>query len=98
MKGNTRRLEREGDPCPRCGRKTQIREHKKITARELRQPFYYSRWFKCLNHNCRTTLIMPERFRVYPVDREPELLIPPPIPQFDDVVLSVLDADRPPWE
>jgi hypothetical protein len=55
----------QGDPCPRCGRATEIREHPEIGERQLRQPFYYKRWYNCRNDNCRTTLIMPERFKVW---------------------------------
>jgi hypothetical protein len=50
-----------GDPCPRCGRATEIREHRYITAKELRRPFYYSRWFFCRNPRCKTsTVVLPE--------------------------------------
>src|ERR1019366_7610782 len=71
-----------GDECPRCGRPTEIREHAEITKRHLEQPFYYSRWFCCVNPACRTSVIMPERFKVPPVER---LAAP------DDIVLTVLD-------
>lgn len=54
----------DGDPCPRCGRPMQIREHKSITEKHRRQPFHYTRWFRCMNPDCRTTLAMPERFKV----------------------------------
>jgi hypothetical protein len=54
----------DGDPCPRCGQPTQIREHKVINERELTRPFYYSRWFNCTNASCKTTLIMPSRYIV----------------------------------
>jgi hypothetical protein len=54
-----------GDPCPRCGLRTQVRAHIEITEQQLRQPWYYSRWFVCVNRDCRTTLIMPERFKVF---------------------------------
>ena len=57
-----------GDPCPRCGRATEIREHKQITARELRRPFYYARWFYCVNARCRTTVIVADRYRVFNVE------------------------------
>jgi hypothetical protein len=53
-----------GNICPRCKLATQIREHKFITQKRLNQPFYYSRWFNCINPNCQTTAIMPEKFRV----------------------------------
>jgi hypothetical protein len=55
----------DGDPCPRCGQSTEIREHGEITSKHLRQPYYYTRWFNCINPRCRTTLIMPERYRVW---------------------------------
>jgi rRNA maturation protein Nop10 len=54
----------KGDPCPRCGRPTQIREHAAITDKYLAQPFYYSRWFNCVHDDCKTTLIMPPRYVV----------------------------------
>jgi hypothetical protein len=64
-----------GDRCPRCGQWTQVREHKEITEKHLRQPFHYSRWFVCTNRRCRTTLIMPERFKVFhkPRDSRPNV-------------------------
>ena len=42
-----------------------MREHKSITEKHLKQPFYYDRWYKCLNYNCKTTLIMLERHKVH---------------------------------
>lgn len=60
----------DGDACPRCGRPTQIREHRLIGDKQLRQPFYYSRWFNCTNKRCRTTLVMPPRFKVDNGNRE----------------------------
>jgi hypothetical protein len=60
----------DGDPCPRCKRIMQIREHTFITEKHLNQPYYYSRWFNCTNPQCRTTLVMPERFRVMKQDQE----------------------------
>ena len=53
-----------GDPCPRCGRATEIRQHTRIGPTELRRPFFYSRWFYCRNPRCRTTVIVPDRYRV----------------------------------
>jgi hypothetical protein len=55
----------DGDPCPRCNRPTQIHEHAEIMKKMLRQPFYYSRWFRCTHSDCPTTLIMPPRFIVW---------------------------------
>jgi hypothetical protein len=67
----TRIVGRDGDPCPRCQQPTEIREHTTITEKELSRPFYYRRWFNCTNPRCRTTLVMPERFKVYR-EAEPE--------------------------
>ena len=62
-----------GDPCPRCGRATEIREHRYITAKELRRPFYYSRWFFCRNPRCKTsTIVLPEYRVSNAVTSEPE--------------------------
>jgi hypothetical protein len=88
----------------------QIREHVSITDKHLAQPFYYSRWFNCTNPTCKTTLVMPDRFRVFRdeatrvrfegsgVDDQPQ----------SDIVFETLDAmateqkppsnERPPWE
>lgn len=54
-----------GEPCPRCGGPTEVREHTEITEKHLAQPFYYSRWFFCTNRQCRTQLIMPSKFIVW---------------------------------
>jgi hypothetical protein len=51
----------EGDPCPRCGRPMQIREYDGIGEKELRS---YTRWFCCMNKTCKTTLVMPARYKV----------------------------------
>jgi hypothetical protein len=54
-----------GIPCPRCGRATEIREHRSISAKELRRPFYYSRWYFCRNPRCKTTTIVLPEHRVF---------------------------------
>jgi hypothetical protein len=54
-----------GPPCPRCGKATQVRTHLSIGRKQLRQPYFYSRWFKCTNKKCRTTLIMPPEYIVW---------------------------------
>jgi hypothetical protein len=74
----------------------EIRKHRFVTEKQLRQPFYYSQWYCCMNSKCRTTLVMPEEFKVYPdVGKQ-------------DAVLDVLDVletlpnipqdDSPPWD
>jgi hypothetical protein len=53
----------EGDACPRCREPMQIREYEDDAAQPIPQPFFI-RWFCCLNKACKTTLVMPERYRV----------------------------------
>jgi hypothetical protein len=63
-----------GDPCPRCGVPMQIREYYEVTKKKLRQSYFYTRWFCCMNKRCRTTLVMPERYKVMnPVIQVPQL-------------------------
>jgi hypothetical protein len=64
-KSNSRTVEGRGDKCPRCGRFTIIKEHIEITVTELRQRYYFRRWFVCANRQCDTTMIMPPRFIVW---------------------------------
>lgn len=47
----------------------QVREHDEIRAKQKYQPFYYSRWYCCLNADCRTTMVMPEEFIVFRDDK-----------------------------
>jgi hypothetical protein len=54
-----------GPPCPRCGRPMQIREHDRIRAKQLRQPYYFQRWYCCTYGNCTTTFVMAEKFKVW---------------------------------
>jgi hypothetical protein len=42
----------------------QVREHRRIKAKHLRQPYYFSRWYCCRKQDCKTTLVMPEEFKV----------------------------------
>ena len=53
-----------GDLCPRCGVPMQIREYSNLTDKHLHRSYFYTRWFCCTNKNCRTTLVMPERYKV----------------------------------
>ena len=55
----------DGEGCPRCGQPTEIREHAAITEKLLQQPSYYSRWFYCINPNCKMERIMPRHFLVW---------------------------------
>src|SRR5882757_8167036 len=56
----------KGDPCPRCGQPTQMREHAgPVGRKQATETFYYSRWFYCVNPNCRAKTIMPDRYRVF---------------------------------
>jgi hypothetical protein len=56
----------KGDNCPRCNRVTEVWEHEKITAKMKQQAFYYSRWFRCSNPRCKTTIITVDRYKVFP--------------------------------
>jgi hypothetical protein len=64
MKKNYKIVPGAGDLCPRCKQAGQIREHLAVMRKQLAGPYYFSRWFKCLNTNCQTTLFMAERFKV----------------------------------
>ena len=64
MAKNTTIVGLDGPPCPRCGCLTEIREHERITAKELAKQFYYSRWYNCLNRNCKTAIIHADEFKV----------------------------------
>jgi hypothetical protein len=57
--------DRRNPLCPRCAQPTEIRTHPTITAKMLRQPFYYRQWFYCHNPMCRTTTIMRDEDRVF---------------------------------
>jgi len=63
-KGETIVIPGDGDPCPRCGVPMEIHEHNSVGDKQLRQPFYYTRWFRCTNKSCRTTQVMPPRYKV----------------------------------
>jgi hypothetical protein len=42
----------------------QIREYGEASKEHPDQPYFYARWFCCMNKSCRTTLVMPERYKV----------------------------------
>jgi hypothetical protein len=54
----------DGPPCQRCGCATEVRKYERTGPKQLARPLYYSRWYCCMNKHCRTTLIMPEEFKV----------------------------------
>ena len=53
----------DGDACPRCGQPMQIRQYDVMDEEQLRQSSY-TRWFCCMNEACKTTLVMPSRYKV----------------------------------
>src|SRR6266849_3707450 len=87
---NTKIVGLDGPPCPRCKEPTQIREHKEITKKELSNLCYFKRWYICMNKFCKTTAIMPDRFRVWNI-QEPTKTEP----KFDK---TKYDLSKPPWE
>jgi hypothetical protein len=63
----------DGAPCPRCGQMMQIYQHREISARQRHAPFYYAKWFRCYNVGCRTTTVMPDRYRVWNITGQKRL-------------------------
>jgi hypothetical protein len=53
----------DGDPCPRCGEPMQIREYDGVNEKLPSHPFFTC-WFCCMNKTCKTTLVMPARYKV----------------------------------
>jgi len=70
-----------GPRCFRCGKWTMVYERVSPTPKMLAAPFYYRRFFRCVNKQCKTTLIMPDEFRVWnqdyraQVEREVEQMV-----------------------
>jgi hypothetical protein len=54
----------DGTVCPRCNEVAETRQHPVITEKQLKQPFYYRRWYNCKNENCKTTTFMLEGWKV----------------------------------
>ena len=52
----------DGDPCPRCREPMQIREYD--GSEEKPSYSFFTRWFCCMNKVCKTTLVMPARYKV----------------------------------
>jgi hypothetical protein len=89
-KGKTTVIPGDGDPCPRCGVPMEIHEHNSVGDKQLRQPFYYKRWFRCTNESCKTTQVMSPRYKVMNS-----------IVGSDNVIVQPEPADPnepPPWE
>jgi len=42
----------------------QIREYADLNEEQDRRSFFYTRWFCCVNKDCKTTLVMPARYKV----------------------------------
>lgn len=61
---NSKIVSFDGDPCPRCKRATTVYEHLAITEKQLKQSYYFTRWFCCANKHCSTTMIMSEQYKV----------------------------------
>lgn len=43
----------------------QIREHDRLRQKQLRQPYYFRRWFYCAHPDCQTTTYMKDEFKVW---------------------------------
>jgi hypothetical protein len=43
----------------------ELRQHNRIRERRRRQPYYYSRWYRCSHTDCRTREVMPPEFIVW---------------------------------
>jgi hypothetical protein len=84
-------IEGNGVLCPKCKKPTQIREHRRITEKQLKKAFYYSRWFYCLNPNCVTTLYMLPEYAVYP-----QQVLSPEEKKLEPILNQL--GETPPWE
>lgn len=56
---------RNGIACPQCGRQMEIREHTYLTEKQLRQPYYFTRWFYCFYQDCPVKAHMQEEYKVW---------------------------------
>jgi hypothetical protein len=57
-------IEPDGTTCPRCDSVAETRVHAAITEKQLKQPFYYKRWYVCLNEHCKTNIFMLDDWKV----------------------------------
>ena len=93
----------DGPLCPRCGHPTEVREHERITEKELARPFYYSRWYNCPNRKCKTAIIHADEFKVCNEKEAQPLhdVVMTPTEHRDSAVEvrdQISASDRPPWE
>jgi hypothetical protein len=72
-----------------------VHEHVEVTPKHLRQPWYYAKWFYCTNPKCKTTMIMPDRYRVFRGDRQAACSGGF---QNDDIVMAMLSESDTPWD
>jgi hypothetical protein len=63
---NRTKLDERGPRCPRCGIHMAVFQHAKIGEKQVKQRYYYSKWFRCFNRKCKTTIVHQDRFRIYP--------------------------------
>lgn len=63
MKKQKYRITGEG-VCTSCRGRTEERQHIAITDKQLRQPFFYSKWYYCHNKDCKTTTLMFDKDRI----------------------------------
>jgi hypothetical protein len=92
-----------GPPCRRCGCPTEVREHERITEKELAGPFYYSRWYNCRNKKCDTNIIHADEFKVWNENnaQRPHDVVTTPTEHRDSALEGInkmSPGDRPPWE
>ena len=60
----------DGEPCPRCGQMMRAFKHATIGKRQSNAPFYYSRWFRCYNVGCKTSVVTRDEDRVWKISGE----------------------------
>jgi hypothetical protein len=92
----------DGPPCPRCGCPTEIREHERITEKEIAKHYYYSRWYNCGNAKCQTNIIHADEFKVWnenKAQRPHDVATPTEQRDHAPGLLDRMSAgDPPPWE
>jgi hypothetical protein len=56
----------KGKPCPKCGQRMEVREHREITPKLLAKAYYFRRW-----HACSRRCGCVHHFEKYKVWKEP---------------------------